>query len=156
MPRIRKPQALHIIHGTERARDKQRRKKELCLKGGSVGECPSWINPEGREEWNRLTSDPDYSPVLAPAMRGTMIDYCNLYGRMIRHERQLPEWVDGRESQEIVNENGSIIPPLVEKLSASQRQTLHSMRMQLGLTPASQSKVKITKPVERENAFAGF
>lgn len=152
MPRLRKPQALHIIHGTERARDKQKRKRELCLKAGPVGDCPAWINPEGREEWNRLTSDPDYSPVLAPAMRGTMIDYCNLYGRMIRAEQKLSVWV---EKQETEQSDAKVDGPR-EAINASERQTLHSLRMQLGLTPASQSKVKVTKPTESENKFARF
>lgn len=151
-----KPKALHIVHGTARKSRMAKRAGELELKPGSIGKCPTWICPEGREEWTRLVKDAEYASVLAPVMRGAVIDYCNLYGRMVRAERRLPMWVDGKEAPAETKRKGKVIPPPRETISASERQTLHSLRMQLGLTPASQSKVKLTKPTESENKFARF
>lgn len=147
MGRPAKPYALHIAQGTDRSRVKKREADTLKLKPGSVGSCPSWICPEGREEWNRLTRDKDYSRCLVPSMRGTMIRYCSMYGRMIRTEREMVAWVDGKELRPILNEDGSVkVEAPRQKFSVSEGQTLHSLSMQLGLTPASQSKVHV--PVE--------
>lgn len=123
--------ALHVVQGTKRSRHKGR-ENELSLKPGSVGSCPAWLSPESKTEWKRLTEDKDYSRCLAPAHRGALIDYCNLYGRMERSERRLTQWVNGAE-----------VPGSVEVLTSSERNNLHSLRMQLGLTPASQAKVQM-------------
>lgn len=156
MPRPAKPLALHIVQGTTRSRVKKREKGSLHLAPGSVGECPAWLPPEGREEWARLVADPDYSRCLAPSHRGTLIDYCNLYGRMVRHERRQPMWVDGVELQPQTMPTGEVVAPPWESMSASERQTLHSLRMQLGLTPASQSKVKVSDAPKADNPYEGM
>lgn len=156
MARPPKPKALHLIHGTARKGRMEKRAGELQLKPGTLGACPAWVCPEGREEWKRLTTDKEYSEVLAPVMRGTLIDYACLHGRMIRSEMGLPAWVGGEELKPLTKPDGTVETPPVEHFSGNDRKVLHSLRMQLGLTPSSQSKVKVSKPVERENAFAGF
>lgn len=150
MPRPAKPMALHVVEGTKRSRHAGR-ENELSLKPGSVGECPKWLPPEGKAEWKRLTTDRDYSKCLAPAHRGALIDYCNLYGRMERSERRLPRWIDGK----VAPPDPETGQPPAEFLSSSERNNLHSLRMQLGLTPASQSKVQIPK-TETHDEWAQF
>lgn len=142
----RKPYALHIAQGTNRARVEKREAGAVHLTPGSVGECPAWISPEGREEWDRLVNDPEYGAILCPVQRGTLIDYCNLYGRMIRSERRMLEWQDGKPA-----EDGRI-----EKLQQSEGNRLHSLRMQLGLTPASQSKVQAPVKSSPESPWAAL
>jgi P27 family predicted phage terminase small subunit len=147
-----KPMALHVVHGTVRKERHGKRVNELRMKPGNLGACPNWLPPEGIEEWKRLTTDREYSKCLSPAHRGALIDYCNLYGRMERSERQLPKWVDGKIAP--ADAETGIAP--VEFLTSSERNNLHSLRMQLGLTPASQSKVQMPKDAQPKNAFAGF
>lgn len=146
-----KPMRLHVLQGTKRAHHAAR-ENELNLKPGDLGPCPAWLPPESRTEWKRLTTDRDYSRCLAPAHRGALIDYCNLYGKMERSERELPRWVNGKEAAPGLDGT----PPPVETLTSTERNLLHSLRMQLGLTPASQSKVQTPKDAEPENPFAGF
>ena len=97
------------------------REGELELSTGSVGAPPSALSEAALEEWNRLTTDPEYSAVLSPAFRGILIDYCALHGEMI------------------ADLNG------IEMMPNTRRMMLHSLRMQLGITPASQAKVRMPK-----------
>lgn len=150
--RPRKPYLMHVAQGTERAYVKAQNAESLKLKPGSVGDCPAWLPPEGCEEWKRLTGDEDYRRCLSPSTRGALIDYCNLFGRMIRAERRMPEWVDGKATEDLSMPDGSIVPAPRERFIASERQNLHSLRMQLGLTPASASKAKdVTAAVPATN-----
>jgi phage terminase small subunit len=126
MPRPKKPVALHIIQGTARKDRMAARVNEMALPAGPVGEAPEWLIPDARAEWDLLTQHAVYSRVLSPAHRGALIEYCVLFGRMVL-------WAKGEG-----------------EISASERQTLNSLRMQLGITPASQGKVKMPeqKPAE--------
>jgi hypothetical protein len=119
MARPRKPLILHKLEGTVRKDRHQKRESELRLDAAPLGDAPEWIDAEGKAEWKRLTEDPTYSQVLSPVHRGALIEYCVLYSRMVR------------ESQ------------MLGPLTASERQTLNSLRMQFGITPASQSKVQM-------------
>jgi hypothetical protein len=68
------------------------------------------------------------------------VEYCYLHGVMIEAAR---DW-------------SSPAVPTEEKrrISSSERQMLGSLRMQLGLTPASQSKVKGAPKAEKKNEWA--
>jgi len=117
MGRPKKPKSLHVVQGTARKCRMDARANELELAPGDMGDAPEWMPASGKSEWERLRTDAEYSQVLAPAMRGLFEHYCLLYARMVedaRGERQM---------------------------SASERQTYHSLCMQLGLSPASQAKV---------------
>lgn len=136
MPRPSKPLTLHILHGTGRKGRISKRENELHLAPGSIGECPKWVSPESKEEWRRLLKT-EWSKVLSPAYRSTFLRYCILHGRHIRAERGLKRWLDGKESAEAI-----------EKMGSQEPAQLHSLAMQLGLTPASQSKV-IMPPTQK-------
>ena len=129
MSRPKKPQALHILHGTNRPDRDAARVGELVVPPGDIGDCPEWFEDDARDEWLRLVTDPHYSKVLASVHRGALLEYCVLYARMVQ---------DAMGSGD---------------MNSSQRQTLNSLRMQLGLTPASQSKVAAPAvPVQPEES----
>jgi phage terminase small subunit len=125
MPGPKKPLKLHILQGTARRNRMQARADELQLPS-EIPQCPKWLKGEARAEWSRLTNDAAWAPVLSKVHRGALTEYCVLWARMVA-------WAKG-----------------AGEISASERQTLHSLRMQLGITPASQSKVKMPdgKPTE--------
>jgi phage terminase small subunit len=93
------------------------RAAELELTPGDMGAPPAWMSDLAKAEWSRLCADAEYRQVLAPAMRGLLEHYSMLYARMVE---------DGKGER---------------PMSASERQTFHSLCMQLGLSPASQAKV---------------
>ena len=84
-----------------------------------------------------MTTDEHYSRLLSPSHRGALVEYCVLFGRMI-------DDAIGK-----LDENGK---PL--NLNASQRQTLNSLRMQLGLTPVASGKVTAPSESKPGNPWA--
>jgi P27 family predicted phage terminase small subunit len=128
-----KPYFLHKIQGTYQ---KSRHEGKFALPAGDPGPAPEWFGEEARLEWDRITSDKEYMQCVAAVHRGALIEYCFLHGRMI-----------DAASDDC---NPAIEPKDKRKIAASERQMLGSLRMQLGLTPASQSKVKApTKTAEK-------
>lgn len=114
------PLELHKARGTDRTRVHNREKGCLQIDASSVGRCPAWLPREAKAEWKRITGHAEYGRVLSVLDRGALLDYCSLHAQMEAHHRD----------------------PVNNALSASDGQRLQSLRMQLGLTPASRSKVK--------------
>lgn len=117
----------HQARGTVRARVKKRAEGELQITPSDIGTCPDWIGPYGQEEWAALASHEQYSQVLSSLYRGTLIEYCVLWNRMVKTEKG--ETVEKED-----------------RITGTERQMLQSLRMQLGITPASSSKVKAPAP----------
>lgn len=124
--RPRKPAALHDLEGTARKHITDQRKAELLLtaKEGSIGDPPEYLNPAAKAHWIKLRAFTQYDQVLCPAFIDTLAEYCSL---QVRHEQ------DCRTRNH--NKNGTM------NMRNEDYRRLHSLRMQLGLTPASQSKV---------------
>jgi phage terminase small subunit len=129
MGRPRKPIGLHVLDGTARKGRMEKRKDELKLPSRPIGPPPEYLTPAALEEWKLLTEDPDYSQILSCVHRGALIQLCVLHGRMVEDARGEP-------------------------MTASQMQTLNSLRMQFGITPASQSKVKAPKADKPANKWS--
>jgi hypothetical protein len=131
MGRPRKPLKLHVLEGTGRKQRLEARAGELQLAPGNVGEPPEWFTPEALAVWQWWTSDPEYSALVARVHRDALVHYCHLQGAF---ERGCKGLNDG--------------------ISASDQQTLNSLRMQFGGSPASQSKVKA--PGRKDETLSPF
>lgn len=93
---------------------------------GSLGPAPEWLTKYGVAEWDRLTNHPQYSMALNEVDRGALEHYCFLHEKLQKHMRGQGE-----------------------ELRASDSQTLHSLRMQLGVTPASRAKVPLRAEAQK-------
>jgi P27 family predicted phage terminase small subunit len=138
MARPKKPLSLHKLQGTGRKSRIEARASELNLPAGSVGPAPEWFGEIARAEWDRLTTHEQYSQVLNPVHYGTLLHYCGLFERMVKELRGDKVTVDG------------VVQPAT--LSASERQTLNSLAMQLGITPASQGKVRMPGETKKQES----
>lgn len=131
MGRPAKPLLAHRAQNTLRMDRHAGRLGELEISDG-IGTPPRYLPAEGKREWKRLASHPQYGRALTSLDRDGFSEYCWLHARMIA---------------EISGVNSDDLRPL----SASDSQRHHSLRMQLGLTPASRSKINLpTKPVENK------
>lgn len=95
----------------------------------SIGKAPEYLTSYAADKWDEIVSDPDYGQVLNSSHRETLGHYCLLYGRFV--------------------EDAKGDAPM----SSSERQTFHSLAMQLGRTPAAQSKVSIPAPAKPESTW---
>ncbi len=92
----------------------------------SLGEAPEWFDDVARAEWIRLAE----MKHIKAAHKAEVEHYCVLYSRMIDDARG------------------------VKDMSSSSRQMLHSMSMQLGLTPASQGKIPAVPEDKKSDPWA--
>lgn len=95
----------------------------------SIGEAPAYLNSHAAEKWTEIVSDPDYGQVLNASHRETLGHYCLLHQRFV---------------EDVLGER---------TMTASERQTYHSLAMQLGRTPAAQSKVSVPAAPKPESVW---
>ncbi len=131
MARPKKPIKVLELQGTDRKCRIEARADELQLPAGPMGDPPEWFEADAREEWARLVNHPEYSKVLNPAFRGALIAYCVLYQRMIQDAQGKGE------------------------MSSGERRAFASLQMQMCITVASQSKVKMPDKKPAESKWAG-
>ena len=119
----------HRAQNTLRMDRHAHRLGELEVHDG-IGDPPEYLHEPGKQEWTRLAQHPQYGRALTSLDRDGFTEYC---------------WLHARLAMEISGIEHDTLRPL----SASDSQRLHSLRMQLGLTPASRSKITLpTRPVE--------
>ena len=127
--RPRKPTNLHVLHGTGRPARMAERVGEVDCSAYPVGACPSYIGKAGKAEWLRLSEHPVYSKLLTAIDRAALEHYCILYDRMV---------IDAKGER---------------TMTASERQCFHSLAMQMGMTPASRSKVSMPAAEKKANPW---
>jgi phage terminase small subunit len=115
--RPRKPTKLHELQGTGRKARLAARAGELDLSGCPAGEPPSVLGDEGKRYWRELVEHEVYGRILTWADRGPLLHLCLLFERLI---------ADAKAER---------------TMTASERQTYHSLCMQMGLTPSSRSRI---------------
>ena len=103
---------------------------ELDLSAQPIGDPPEYLPEAGKDEWRRLAEHAEYGLVLNETHRSALAEYCVLTARMVDDAMG------------------------VKAMTASERQTLNSLRQHFGLTPASQSKVKAPSAAKPENKWA--
>lgn len=122
MGKPRKPTKLHVIHGTLRTTRHGDRTAEPIT--GAMGAAPEWFGAIARAEWDRIMGNEVCRQMVQFSDRADFEHYCVLYERFV---------LDAKEERH---------------MGASERQTFHSLCMQLGFTPAARSKVAMPqKPI---------
>ena len=128
--RPRKPTKILEINGSAR-KDPAR----IAARGNeprinsSIGSVPEYLTGHAAAKWAEVVSDPDYGQVLNASHRETLAHYCFLHQRFV---------------EDVMGER---------TMTASERQTYHSLAMQLGRTPAAQSKVSVPAPAKPESTW---
>lgn len=149
MGRPAKPLLAHRAQNTLRMDRHASRLGELEITDG-IGAPPKYLPVEGKREWKRLAGHPQYGRALTSLDRDGFAEYCWLHARLVAEMSGLAiiRVRDGNVFRVMKPEGAK---ENLEALSASDNQRLHSLRMQLGLTPASRSKITLpTKPVENK------
>lgn len=96
---------------------------------GPIGDAPSWFQDEARSEWDRIKADPIRCLAVNSSHRAIVEHHCILYERFVQDAKG-------------------------ERLmTASERQTFHSIQMQLGWTPVTQAKLGAPKKSGAESPW---
>ena len=147
MGRPRKPTKLQIIKGKFESHPEvlRERQNEMELQASPVGQPPAYLSPEAAAEWSKLATDPVYRQVLTPMFAPILTEYCALVGQMQRAMAGRVAWIGGQPSETVL-----------ERWPKADSDTLRSLSMQLGLSPASQGKVQMPKADAPKNKWANL
>lgn len=144
MGRPAKPLAAHILQGTARMQRHAGRVGELSLEE-EIGPAPKCLSAGAAKEWRRLAKHHLYGKVLTSLDRDALMDYCDLHDRHERTVRLRKELEECAASENFSQDEFERKDRTIRAIqpTASERQIQQSLRMQLGLTPASRSKVRL-------------
>jgi hypothetical protein len=121
-----RPSTPIAIHKAHGTYRADRHAGKLVVPDEALGPAPEWFNDLMREEWARLSA----LTHIKAAHRTIALHACVLYSRFAKDAQ------------------GG------EPMKASERQTFHSVYMQLALTPASQAKVAAEPATKAEDPWA--
>ena len=108
---------------------------------GSLPEAPPHLSAEARAEWDRLAVSLNRIGLLTQVDRATLAAYCQCYGRWVEAEQKLSE------TPPILRmPSGYIQQSPWMTISNKQLELMARFMAELGLTPASRSRLAVMLP----------
>ena len=130
-----KPTALKVLEGDRGKGRRPLNEHEPVPPKGGV-KCPSWLLPEAKKEWRRLSKQLEAIGVLTEVDQAAFASYCQAYAR----------W---KEAEEFMTQHGTIVKTKsgywqqVPQVSIAQTylKIMNKIAEQFGLTPAARSRI---------------
>jgi len=138
-----KPTAVKKLEGNPGKR-KLNTREPMPDKG--MPDCPKWLLPDAKEEWNRLCEKLNQMGVLTDIDRAAFAAYCQSYAR----------W---KEAQEHINSEGATYEtekgmqrpnPYVAICNTEQR-LMMSAASEFGLTPSARSRIMAASSLNKND-----
>ena len=128
-----KPTAVKKLEGNP---GKRKLNTKEPMPGKGMPDCPKWLLPEAKEEWNRLCEKLNQMGVLTEIDRAAFAAYCQSYAR----------W---KEAQEHINsegatyetENGMQRPNPYVAIRNTEQRLMMSAASEPGLTTSARSRI---------------
>jgi len=134
-----KPTALKVLEGNpgKRPLNKNEPKPEK-----KAPRCPSWLEPEAKKEWRRMSKQLEELGVLTQVDAAAFAGYCQAYAR----------W---KEAEEFLSKHGTIFKTpsgyiqQVPQVSIAQTylKIMKDFCSEFGLTPSSRSRINVNSEV---------
>ncbi|SCY25705.1 phage terminase small subunit P27 family [Alkaliphilus peptidifermentans] len=130
-----KPTALKILEGNPGKRPLNEKEPKPEKK---APRCPSWLEPEAKKEWRRMSKILEELGVLTEVDMTAFAGYCQAYSR----------W---KEAEEFLSKHGTIFKTpsgyiqQVPQVSIAQTylKVMKDFCSEFGLTPASRSRIRV-------------
>lgn len=139
-----KPTALKLLEGNPGKRQLNKNEPKLEKK---APKCPSWLEPEAKKEWRRMTKVLETIGVLTLVDLAAFAGYCQAYAR----------W---KAAEEVLTKNGMIFKTpsgymqQVPQVSIAQTylKIMKDFCSEFGLTPSARSRINVgTNNVESDD-----
>ena len=118
--------------------------------GPAIPTCPSHLSPTGKAEWKRLARQLQQLGILSQLDRSVLAAYCQSYGRWVEAERKLKE-----TPPLLKTPAGYVQPSPWLAISNKAVELMHKFAAELGLSPASRSRVTIKHMGPKPWEFTG-
>lgn len=145
MPRLRKPTEQKKLEGTDRG---DRGNPAEPRFESAAPPLPAWLSPEAAEEWERIVPLLLVVRVLSPVDLGVLAAYCQAVGDLQLVNETLAKTERFYKSGTLWKEHPAA------KASRELSQQVRMLANELGLSPASRSKVSSIPEKEKADAMA--
>lgn len=138
--RPKKPTALRKLEGNPSKRPYPKNEPQPDL---SIPDCPDWLLPEAKEEWERVAPQLNKLGLLTQLDRTALAAYCQSYAKWAEAERWLKEH---GPVYPILNEDGSVRYLQQAPQVGIANQCLKQIRAfcsEFGLSPASRCRIEL-------------
>ena len=134
-----KPTLLKVISGNPGKRPLNSREPRPAI---ALPTCPAHLNPSAKAEWKRLARELHHIGILSNLDRAAFAAYCQAYGRWVEAEKKL------KETPAILKmPSGYLQQNPWLTIATKQLELLHRFSCELGLSPASRSRVTTIQPL---------
>ena len=130
-----KPTAVKIMEGNL---GKRKIRGDEPKPPGSLPDCPEHLSTEAKAEWHRIAKSLNVIGLLTQVDRATMAAYCQCWGRWVEAEQKLAE-----TPAILRTPAGYIQQSPWLSISNKQLELMARYMTELGLTPASRSRLAI-------------
>ena len=128
-----KPTALKLIEGNPGKRNLNKGEPRPAI---DIPTCPAHLCPAAKAEWKRLAQMLFRLRVISHLDRAVLAAYCQAYGRWVEAERAM------KETPLLIKlPSGYIQPSPWLTIGNKQLELMHKFLAELGLSPASRSRV---------------
>lgn len=128
-----KPTAVKKLEGNPGKRKLNNREPDP---GSGIPDCPAWLLPEAKEEWNRLSEKLNQMGVLTEVDRSAFAAYCQSYARW--KEAQAHISADGATYE---TDKGMQRPNPWVAISNTEQRLMMQAASEFGLTPSARSRI---------------
>jgi P27 family predicted phage terminase small subunit len=135
MGRPPKPTALHELEGTLRPDRHGRRKREPRPNGGAT--APSWLSPEARREWKRISPELERLGLLTMVDRAALAAYCEAWSRLHAATRAI------RAAERVAD---SVEVARCARRAEQATDKIVRLAAEFGLTPAARAGIEVADP----------
>ncbi len=123
-----------------------------------IPDCPSWVWPEAKKEWKRITAELEKYGLVSKLDRAALVLYCQAWGKLVWAERMLSRAMKTAEAGRLEAEakgevwtkgdgimvpspNGSLVYSHYWVVARRSGEDVSRFLQGFGLSPASRSRV---------------
>lgn len=143
-----KPTALKVLEGNPGKRPLNEFEPQPSKE---IPECPEWLSPEAKEEWNRIAPELNRLGILTYVDMAALAGYCESWAQ---YQRAIKYMQENGDTWASYNEDGSVRylqqVPHVSMANNALRNVL-SFASEFGLTPSSRSKIHVKPPAKKSD-----
>ena len=114
--------------------------------GKGIPDCPKWLIPDAREEWEILCEKLNQMGVLTEIDRAAFAAYCQSYARWKEAQDHI-----NSEGSTYVSENGMQRPNPWVAISNTEQRLMMQAASEFGLTPSSRSRIMAASGIGKDD-----
>jgi len=132
-----KPAALRLLHGDTGHRAKRNEPQPRPIRP----ECPAWLLPEAKVEWQRVAPELDALGLLTVVDMAALAAYAQAYARWQAAERSL-----AAQGATLTARSGYEYPRAEVAIARAERRAMLAAASEFGFSPASRTSIHVQEP----------